>query len=316
MTYELTDVRLRHFTLALAGGPLIALLLYLAIGEREQSSLFRGDFPAFYAAAEIVWSGHGAQLYDYALQRETENRHWPDFSGHFYIYAYPPFFALLLAPLAALPPLVAKALFSGILLACLIGALRLMHQASPFIQHHFAFSLVYLLTLAPLGISIVGGQNTALSILILALVFWSARTGHPWLMGLFASLLLYKPQFGVLLFVYLIAHGQRETLIGWGIGASCLYLLGIPVLGPSWPWAWVTQAAAFGDLNFGINNFNMISLAGMSYWLADHLVGEGTVGLTWGYWLSALGLLLTWFYMKGDALRLALIPYGILFFSP
>lgn len=141
MAYELTDARIQRLGWAFAVGLLISILLYLAFGEREQSALFRGDFQAFYAAAEIVWSGRGQELYDYALQREIQNRHWSDFEGQFYIYAYPPFFALALAPLAVLPPLAAKMLVSGILLACLIGALLLMRETSPFVQRHFVFVL-------------------------------------------------------------------------------------------------------------------------------------------------------------------------------
>ena len=141
---------MRRYSLALALGLGLGWLLYLVAGEREGSAVLRGDFPAFYAAAELVWSGQGAALYDFEQQRALENRIWPDFAGDYYVFAYPPFFALLLAPLAALSPLAAKALTSLLLVAALLGALRLLRPISDFVRQKFAFTLVYLLTFAPL----------------------------------------------------------------------------------------------------------------------------------------------------------------------
>lgn len=60
----------------------------------------------------------------------------------------------------------------------------------------------------------------------------------------------------------------------------------------------------------------MISLAGLSRWISNHVLGDGTVGVVWGYWLSAIGLLLTSFYLKKDDRRFFLTPYFILLFSP
>ena len=58
----LTQRRLERITLALGLGLMLGVLLYLLKGEPAGSALFRGDFPAFYAAAEIVWTGRGAEL--------------------------------------------------------------------------------------------------------------------------------------------------------------------------------------------------------------------------------------------------------------
>jgi hypothetical protein len=313
--FELTDARLRRITLALAIGLVLGVLLYLAAGKREESSFIGGDFPAFYAAAEIVWSGRGADLYDYKLQRELENRHWPDFSGNFYVYAYPPFFALLLSPLAALSPLVAEGLASALLFASLLAALALTREVSPFVRRHFLFSLIYLLTLVPLEISIVGVQNTALSILCFAFIHWASQTERPLLTGLGASLLLYKPQLGALLFLFLMSRGRREELMGWGFGALVLYLLGTLVLGAFWPLVWAQEAAHFGEINFTIND-HMITLAGVMYWIFENALGAGARGLPWAYALSTTILLLSILYARRDEKRFALVPYLVLFLSP
>jgi len=313
---QVTDARVRRITIALGLALLLAAVLYLAFGGPEGSSVQRGDFPAFYAAAEIVWTGQTADLYDHELQKEIQNRHWPDFAGQFYIFAYPPFFAQLLSPLAALSPLTAKAAASAILFFFLLGALVLARETSPFFRAHFLFSLLYLLTLVPVGGSIVGVQNTALSILCFALVYWAMQTERPLLTGLAASLLLYKPQFGMLLFLFLLARRRAPELLGWGIGALSLYLLGALTLGFSWPLAWLTHATEFGDMNFTINDQNMISLAGMLYWAFAQLFGNGARILPWAYLLSAVLLLLSIRYIQLREARFILAPYLILFLSP
>lgn len=303
-------------SLALAMGLLIGLLIYLVAGNREESSFFRGDFPAFFAAAELVWTGQGVALYDFERQHEIENRYWPDFAGGYYIFAYPPFFALLLAPLAALPPLLAKALASGFLLIALVVALLLARQSSDFLRQHFFFSLIYLISFAPLQIALVGVQNTALTILCFALIYGASRHGRTILVGLSSSLLLYKPQFGAIFFVYLLSRANRDELIGWSLGALALYLLGILVLGVSWPLVWLSAATQFGDANFTINDHNMISIAGVMYWAFAFIQGAGAPGLPWAYGLAGFLLILSAWYMKREKHRFVLAPHLVLLLSP
>lgn len=316
LDHELSATRLRSITLALAGGFVLSVLLYLVAGERAGSSLFRGDFPAFYAAAEIVWTGRGMELYDYGFQRALENRHWPDFEGEFLAYPYPPFFALILSPLAALAPLAAKGLASFTLFCSLLGALLLARRSCDFVSEHFSFTFFYLLTFPPLMLSIVGVQNTGLSILCFGLFHWATQTRRPLLAGLAASLLLFKPQFGILFLIYLIWRGNHRELIGWGSGAFAMYLLGTLVLGFSWPLAWLKAASHFGDLNFTINAHNMISLAGLTYWFAEQFGLDGARGLPLAYLLSALLLVMTAWYVGRDAKRMLLVPSLVLFLSP
>jgi hypothetical protein len=308
--------RLERMSLALGVGLLIGLLFYLVAGNREESSFVRGDFPAFYAAAELVWTGQGAVLYDFNLQREIENRYWPDFAGGYYIFAYPPFFALILSPLASLPPLFAKAMASGLLFAALFVALLLARQWSGFVRRHFLFSLLYLVSFAPLQISLVGVQNTALTILCFALIYGASRQGHALLVGLGSALLLYKPQFGAIFFLYLLSRANKDELIGWSLGALALYLLGTLVLGVSWPFVWLGAATQFGDANFTINDHNMISIAGVIYWAFAFIQGTGASGLPWAYGLSAGLLILSAGYLRREEHRFVLAPHLVLLLSP
>ncbi len=312
----MTDARIRRITAALALGMLFGLAFYLAFGERKDSSFQRGDFPAFYAAAEIVWTGRGGDLYDFALQKEIENRHWPDLTGRYYIFPYPPYFALIISPLAALPPLTAKAVASGLLFVCVLGAFATSRAVSPFFQRHLSFSVFYLLTLVPLGGSIVGVQNTTISLLIFCLFYWSVRTRNHVLTGIASSTLLYKPQFGAPLSLFLIGRGKHAELAGLLLGALTFYLLGSLVLGWSWPLTWANAAMGFGSLNFSTNGHNMISFSGLCYWTFEHFFSRGSQALLWAYLSSATLLVYFISYVRNREDRLILIPYLILFLSP
>ena len=316
LPFSMTQDRLQRLTLALLLGLVIGYLLFLVAGKHEGSALLRGDFPAFHAAAELVWTGQGAELYDLGHQRAIQNRHWPDFAGSYYIFAYPPFFALLLAPLAALPPLAGKALASLLLFAAFLGSLLLARRLGAFVSRYFLFTFVYLLTFAPLQIAIVGVQNTALSLFLFGLVLWGVHTEHPWRTGISVALLCYKPQFGALLAPFLLARRQRGEVLAWGLGLLALYLLGVPVLGWTWPLAWFLAAHQFGEVNFTINAHNMISLAGLSYWLFEASLGAGALALPWAYLGSAVLLLLAAWYLSRDARRLVLAPALVLLCSP
>ena len=315
-TYVVTEPRLRRITLALAVGFFFGLLVFLETGKQENTAFYQGDFPAFYAAAEIVWSGHGADLYDLELQRKLQHNHWPDPTGGFYIFAYPPFFALLLSPLAALPTLVAKGLASLILFSALCGALLLARSTSDFVRRHFLFSFMYLLTLVPMQMAIFGVQNTSITMVLISLVHWASQHGRPLVTGLCASLLLYKPQFGAILFLFILGRCRKDELIGWGLGAMALYLLGALVLGLSWPLVWIKAASDFGAVNFTINDYNMISIAGLMYWFSELFKNNGASGLPWAYLFCAVILLLSVWYVRKNERRFLIVPHLMLLLSP
>jgi hypothetical protein len=315
-TNLITDLRLQRINRALVLGMLIGLLGFMATGKRADSAFFQGDFPAFYAAAEIVWSGRGAKLYDFELQRDLQNQHWPEMAGEFLIYPYPPFFAIVLSPLAAVPPYLAKSLASIVLLVSLVTAIFLSMTSSLFLRQHFLFCCLFIASLVPTLAAMIGIQNTTISLLCFSLVYWALRAGRPVLMGFSASLLLYKPQFGVLFLMFFIARGQREELLGWTLGTSTLYLLGSAVMGFSWPMVWLSAATHFGNLNFTTNNYNMISIAGLVYWCSNALLGIGAASLPWAYISSAVILMISVWYVRQENHRFILAPALVLLLSP
>ncbi|MCB0319940.1 MAG: DUF2029 domain-containing protein [Bdellovibrionales bacterium] len=266
---------LRKSALVFTIGISIALLFGALTPQLPGSMLESGDLPGFYVAAEILQrSPH--RLYDFELQRQIENELWPHFNGHFLAFAYPPYTAVLLSPLALLPPHDAQLIFiliNAIALAWSFRILYLMHDTRP--ENFLAFALI-LSCATPVAISLVGAQNSCLSLLAIVLTLRGIRpdanTLHQCMAGLGSALLLYKPQFAIFPLLLIALLGSRPARSTAAIVVILLYILGTIPSGLDWPAKWITVATSFGNMNYQINAHQMVSLQGLTYSLA-HAAG-------------------------------------------
>jgi len=276
---------------ALLIGLCLGLLLYLFFGNRQQASFFSGDFPAFYAAGYIVAQGWGHELYNYDLQRNIENLFWPDFDGEMYIFAYPPFVAAILAPLGFLAPLSAKFFFNAMLAYFMFLALVILRKHSPALTQDFRLSFLLALSFSPVFVSIVGAQNTAISMLLYAaMVAAGLRRTHmsDFVLGICAGLFMYKPQYALTTIPVALILGRHRALFGVMLVAAFYYLLGAAVQGFFWPLLWLEEANRFGNINFTINADIMISVVGGFYALSSFLSESPERSLILGYIISGI----------------------------
>ena len=173
-----------------------------------------GDFLEFYAAGRIVAAHQTDHLYDLDVQARVEHEitapeRWSGFHG----FITPPFFALPFVPLAALPYLSAFALWSALGILMLIGTLWLVDRvrAAPWV-----------LAFVPVWAAISYGQNSLLSLFILASVYVLLRRGRDGVAGVVLGCLLYKPQLVVLLATLLLLDRRWRALAGLGAAAVLL----------------------------------------------------------------------------------------------
>ena len=195
---------------------LVPVFLMVTVSEDEANKV-GGDFPSFYASGEIVLDGHMDRLYDPALQREYQ-RPYHEEPGEFLFFAYPPVTALVYASIAWLPYPVALALHSVLALLALVAAMWLVIPLAaprhPLFRNVLLSAAAAILTF-PIITSIMGGQNTTFTLLLVAATWRFSRSGNSIAVGLAASALLYKPQFGVLILA-MIAAAQM-----WCAAAGC-----------------------------------------------------------------------------------------------
>lgn len=247
---------------------LLAIVVALAVGytiDTENKGLLRrGDFPGFYAPAVILSRGLEENLYDQKLQRNIENEFWPS-KGAYYSFAYPPFVALALKPLAAFTPRSAQLIFIAFHIACFLIALHLLSRLNPLLRQGYLFTLTGCLCFAPFFYAIFGAQNTALSMLLYTAAFIALKKqsgSGSFTSGILLGLWLFKPQYAAFGLLFLFGTKNLLGLVGFGVSATLLYILGAVVSGVSWPLEWLQTVTAFSSLNFIYNQQENVSVLG------------------------------------------------------
>ncbi len=272
--------RLKRFLVAIFIAFFLSLTFALTTGQ-DSPMLRHGDFPGFYAPAVILSEGDSQKLYDLHYQREVEGRYWEDFREDFYIFAYPPYVARMLVPLAWLSPGGAQIVFMFFQFFCVLGAGLLLKKSFP--DRFGCDHIFFLFLFPPLLTSIVGTQNSGLSMLLFSVFLSGLKRGTArgdLAAGIACGLFLYKPQYGVFFFTYLFVTRNFRSLLPALVTAACLYGIAAIDMGMRWPIAWYTFASSFGDKNFVINSHQMVSLTGGWY----SFVREAQTG----YLLSAI----------------------------
>jgi hypothetical protein len=171
------------------------------------------DFVNVWAAGKLVLDGHPQLAYDWDIQRQIELALLgQDFPGYF-AWHYPPPFLFVASLLAMLPY---SAAFIGWMVASFIPYLAVMRGI---VGRSFgwmfaaAFPMVFNNTLV--------GQNGFLTAALIGgtLVLLPVR---PILAGICLGLLTYKPQYGLLFPLVLIAAGHWRAFISAGVTAVVL----------------------------------------------------------------------------------------------
>lgn len=260
-----TDERVRRLGVALLIALVLACVLKYAGDAERSSALKRGDFPGIISPAVILAEGKAAQLYSINLHHEIQRSMWPTFADEMYISVYPPFFGAMLIPLAWLEPQDARNVWTILSLLCYFAALCILRPISPALREHFLFVSVSLLLFAPVLFGVLGGQNTAFSMLLVAAMVRLLERGGPtsdFLAGVLAGLWLFKPQFGVLAGAWLLLQRKPRALLGFAAVACFYWLLAAHYAGTDWISKWFTATQEFAAINFTINDNQMTSFAG------------------------------------------------------
>ncbi|MDQ3929202.1 MAG: DUF2029 domain-containing protein, partial [Chloroflexota bacterium] len=184
--HSATTTRRPLLNVALLAAPLITAALVLwGMAARNSNNLdptiLHSDFLATLTGARLIHGGDGTLLYDldaqYAAQTRLTARYFT--ASNTLVYNHPPLEALLVAPLADLPPWLPFALWDlvgalavGLSLCLLNSIMPLFRNARPIVV------LVVLLAFCsyqPLIRSFMLGQNSALLLLGLCATYVAAR---------------------------------------------------------------------------------------------------------------------------------------------
>lgn len=217
------------------GGPvfvfilLAASLFLLASWYADDGGLFdfaetvklaqNEDFAAFYRAGELARQGMAVEAYDYATFIEGLSE-----SNRFLLFLNPPHSLLFYEPLTLMSYPLAKAVFLAICGACLFMTVAMARANLGFWPYFFVIAssgVFYSFQLAQLA-------PVTTFLLVFALLYSRTR---PVLSGLALSVLTIKPQYGLLVPVFLIACRDWRAFAVAAAGSTALVLASIGVYG-------------------------------------------------------------------------------------
>lgn len=275
------------------------------------------DFVDVYAAGKLAASGHAAFAYNWDIHRAAEM----DAIGHgfpgYYGWHYPPPFLFVAVALCALPYFASFLFWIAATLPLYALAMSRIAQQRAAVLWALAFPAVLL--------NVYVGQNGFLTAALFGAMLLTLEEG-PLLSGIFLGLLTYKPQFGVLIPIALLAGGYWRALLSASVTAALAIALSVFAFGTD---AWIaffhsiphtTQMILAGG-HAGWNKLQTVY--GLTRWAG---ASDATA---WGWQIAvaalmAVGLIVIWrsrmpFALKASALCAATLlatPYAYIYDFP
>jgi hypothetical protein len=247
------------------------------------------DFVSFYAAGRLAASGAAWLAYDRAAHYAAEQQATAPGIAYNFFY-YPPVFLLVCAVLARLPYLWAYAVFQvGSLAACVLAVRAILPNTR----------LLFLLAFPAVFWAAGTGQNALLTASLFAAATWQIDR-RPILAGILFGAVCYKPHFGLLIPIALVAGGYGRV---FAAAAGTVVAL-IVVSGMAFGWeTWIAFLHAMPssqsvytshdiDLNGLASPFGAMLVLGQGPWRASvvqaicSLGAAVLVGVVWQRRLS------------------------------
>jgi hypothetical protein len=225
------------------------------------------------------------RLYDQYVHETARATHVP----------YPPLFAWLFRPFIELAP------HTGLILWTVLNALAALYlawRAAGFF-HETERPVVTLLVLSsyPVIFALILGQPVLFLACAVAEFYLALRAGRDLRAGLFLSLLLFKPQYGVLLGPLLIVKQRWVAVMGAVLGVAVIIAGSIIVAGfenlLNYPAAFTQMSQFRGDVPAHMINWRSLLL-----WFSPHITDAS--GMLSEMLLSAFTVLLTLFAWRGE----------------
>ena len=261
----------------LAGAACAAIVLaylglWLGVGAFQ---IGRSDFTSTYVGATLLREGHGASMYDEALQTPLHSSLIaPDREGNL-PFVNPPLAAALALPISLLSLQGAYRLWSILQLTLLMISVVVAIRGSPQWRELPRLTLwtIGLAALACLGTwaTLLLGQWDGVSALGLAVAYWSLRRGRPGTAGavLALSSLIAKPHLALGLAAFVLGWRDRRLISGALTGTVAAVALSLLVAGPGGVGGFV-GAAIHSTTRWQLAN--MVSLVG----IGGSIAGDGT----------------------------------------
>jgi hypothetical protein len=222
----LTAARIKSYSRLLLVLTILAVAGWIALSDGlvdRNGKPIGTDFSNVYAAGVLTLQGKAADAYDPPLQHAMERAVFDGRDVPFFGWHYPPFFFAIAAITAALPYAGGLALWVVSSLLAYLVAMRAILPRPETLLVAAAFPAVF--------VNIGHGQNAFFTAALLGGALLLMERGWPWMAGVLIGLLAYKPQFGVLIPVALVAGARWPTIAAAGATVLALVAISFAVLG-------------------------------------------------------------------------------------
>lgn len=263
-----TFERARWLSFLLTGLFLCSLPFVCLFTKDQPISIVRGDFPAFYSTAVLMSTGRVGDVYNLKVQREVQDQFWKRSKKTVYPFLYPPYVAVLLAPLGKISPQVAHTFFTLIMIGAFSLAILLAQRRVPLFAPSYMLSWCGLFLLAPVASGLLGGQLVGLSMLCYAgFLFWFCSSDideqNEFKAGICLGLWMFKPHYPLMIVAALLFTRHTRFLLGFFPVVVLYYLISALELGFSWPYEYFNALNLVSAAEFSHNSINLISLNGL-----------------------------------------------------
>ena len=307
----LTVQRLRAYCLILLGLAVLALTALLATSKGindYQGRPLGTDFSNVYAAGKYALEGKSEAPFNPALQHKKEQEIFGE-KTPFYGWHYPPVFLFLAAALALFPYLVSLTIWQASTLALYLFSIRAILPRAEVWLPALAFPAVL--------INLAHGHNGFLTAALIGGGLYLLER-RPVAAGILFGLLIYKPQFGVLIPLALAAGGYWRAFVSASITVLALCAATYLAFGPG-VWEAFRESMTFTReivLEKGETGFHKIQ----SVFAAVRLLG-GAVTLAYAaqaivFAIAGACLVWLWRSNKAFALKAAALIAGSMLATP
>jgi hypothetical protein len=192
------------------------------------------DYSQVWTAGRFVLEGHPEKPFDNAAHQRRQEEYFSPTSGFFH-WGYPPYFLVVAAFFALFPYALSLLLWQASTLLLYLVAVRRIAPVQDCLLVAAAFPAVF--------INVGHGHNGFLSAGLMGLALLALER-RPVVAGVLFGLLAYKPQFGLLVPIALLAGGHWRAIAAAGATIAAM------TLGTAWAFGWETWRGFFEMMHF------------------------------------------------------------------
>lgn len=228
-------VRIVAFTLLAFYALAIGFLFATATGRVDRFDRPLGtDYSQVWTAGRFVLEGHPEKPFDNAAHDQRQREYFSPTSGFFH-WGYPPYFLVLAAFFALFPYVLSLVLWQAATLPLYLVAVWRIVPVKDGLLLAAAFPAVF--------VNLGHGHNGFLSAGLMALALLALER-RPVIAGILFGLLAYKPQFGLLIPIALVAGGHWRAIVAAGV------TIAVMTLGTLWAFGWETWRGFIDMMHF------------------------------------------------------------------